>query len=522
MVCATQRVRSHLSLISISLARLRFTGLLNDHPFDPLPRLGNDNEYENQDAQLEQPRPLPRLPSIRLGGGGFVDFRNRGNPDTFNRHNILNGNAQAMHRREIELDNERFPARLQEHYDDVLAGQDLSYPTLLGGVREAIGQVMNTFGWGNAVNAYLRSRVPRARATAQPVSALQNLNFPEEEPKYRDSFTHPGKMPSGFTFDFGPVQPDAVSSGESDDDDAYNPLFDEHESEAARRKREKWRRKKGKGKAPVQTPAPGVAQKLLQTVCVHCGDPLMVDGNEDQKLYGLQCGHVLDGKCIWKIGVPPPPVPLPFISFADAQGKGKEKQETVNSADPSFKFTFSLPAKPSLKRDEEAGPTSSQYQEVDNPMPLYIPEDMRSRLRSRRELVPTPSASKRRRHIHQSGDNIDGVDDNLPSSDVPTTPSLNLSDPFFPVLNNPPTSAATGSRGTRRTQKVPVRSIRRGKDPNRLIRSVRNTKGRLREELYEWNCPVQDCGRPHLSVRLDVEGAKWRCDDAHGATGMFL
>jgi hypothetical protein len=312
-------------------------------------------------------------------------------------------------------------------------------------------------------------------------------------------------MPRGFTFDFGPVEPETISSGESDDgDDKYGFLFDESDSEAAQRMREKRRKTKGKGKAPVQTPALGIVQKLLGTICVRCGDPLMIDGNEDQKLYGLQCGHVLDGKCLWTIGIPPLPVPPP--SFANEKGKGKEKQ------DPSFKFTFTVPPKPSLKRDEEPGRTSGQFEEVDNPTPLFIPEPTRSRLRSRRELVPTPSASKRRR-LHQSGDNIDGVDDTLPSNSIPIAPSLNLSNPFFPSINNPPTSAATNSRGNKKRKKP---------HPHSKMRKVPNTKGKLREEVYDWKCPVEDCGIPHRSVRLDVEGAKWKCDSEGGAIGMFL
>jgi hypothetical protein len=516
-VCATRQVDSHPGLISILLARNRFTGFPIDDPLEPIPHL-NPPRFQNPEAQMDQLD--RRLPSIRLGGGGFVNFRNRGNPDTFNIHNIISGNAQTMHRRALELDNERLPGRLLEHYDDVLTAQELAYPRLFGGIRQAIGNVMNPFGWGNVVNAYLNGRV--ASTPARPLSPLEmDGRFgartgagAREEPQYRDSFTHPGKMPKGFTFDFAPVEPDTVSSEESDNG-AYDPLFDEPGSEfLLQRKR---RKMKGKGKAPIRTPAPSTTQKLLGTVCVHCGDPLMIDGSEDQKLYGLQCGHVLDGKCIWKIGVPPPPVPSP--SFADVKGKGKETQEPFNSADPSFKFTFNLPPKPTLQRDEEAGLTLGQYQEVNDPTPLYIPEDIRSRLRSRRELVPTPSASKRR-HLHQLGSNIDGVDDTLPSDN---TPSLNLFDPFFPVINNPPITAATRrSRNNKKRKKAHARPIVPGRDSNHRIRSVPNTGGRLKEEVYEWNCPVQDCGMPHLSVRLDAEGAKWRCEDKLGATGMFL
>ncbi|KIM26179.1 hypothetical protein M408DRAFT_330744 [Serendipita vermifera MAFF 305830] len=54
------------------------------------------------------------------------------------------------------------------------------------------------------------------------------------------------------------------------------------------------------------------------------------------------------------------------------------------------------------------------------------------------------------------------------------------------------------------------------------MRRVPKTKGRLKEEVFDWTCPVTGCGRAHVSVRLDMEGAKWKCDADKGAVLMFL
>lgn len=438
-----------------------------------------------------------------------------------------------MHRRALQLDNERFQGRLERHLDGLLADQELSYPGILDGFREYIGRLGNAVGslgwrgWG-------RGEAADAGAGVGPVFGEPreepDLNLPEA-PEYKVYFSHPGKLPAGFTSDFAPIEPDTITLDDSDnDDDAYDPLFDEDESEALRRKREKWRRKKGKGKAPVQTPAAEVQKKPLEVVCVLCDDPLVIGGNEEQKLYGLRCGHVLDGKCLWKIGVPPPIVPPPSTIPEDLQIKGKGKategeNPSTLAADVSFDFTFNVP-KPTLIRHPPAdGPSSStgQYQEDNDPSPVFIPSSIRSRLRSRREIVPTPSASKRKRTRYQDGDDIDDVDDILPSDEHPSTPSFDLTNPFFPTINDPPT--ATASRGRRR---VKTGYARRGRHVPTVgshglqTRTVPKTRGKLREEIYEWTCPVEGCGRKHLSVRLDVEGAKWRCDEDEGARGMFL
>ncbi|CAG8736677.1 10406_t:CDS:2, partial [Acaulospora colombiana] len=99
--------------------------------------------------------------------------------------------------------------------------------------------------------------------------------------------------------------------------------------------------------------------------------------------------------------------------------------------------------------------------------------------------------------------------DDQPIPGPSTAPQLDLSDPFFPTLREP----ISNRKKTRRN----------GRNETKLkSRKVPKSRGKLREELFEWTCPVPDCGRQHLSVRLLMEGAKWKCDPEKGAVLMFV
>ncbi|KAF8589898.1 hypothetical protein K439DRAFT_1612460 [Ramaria rubella] len=92
---------------------------------------------------------------------------------------------------------------------------------------------------------------------------------------YEKSMTHPGRARPGWTYDFG--------TGADDDQDQENGLGE----------------KAGKNRDVD-------GSEIL--VCAHCLDPLlanaegMVDVSEEERkgrrVWGLRCGHVLDGKCV--------------------------------------------------------------------------------------------------------------------------------------------------------------------------------------------------------------------------------
>lgn len=131
-----------------------------------------------------------------------------------------------------------------------------------------------------------------------------------DAPEYRPEFTHPkGFVKPGFSGDFERrTEPEVVD-------------LDAAASAAS------WGRK-GKGKAKAVTPPP---LKPLKLVCASCKSRLKVNGEEEERVYGLRCGHVLDGTCVAKMAFPLDPVaaPLPAVD-EDTKGKGKATFEEVN------------------------------------------------------------------------------------------------------------------------------------------------------------------------------------------------
>jgi hypothetical protein len=113
------------------------------------------------------------------------------------------------------------------------------------------------------------SRHPLARSSSTLAAARAKKD------EYNPLYTHPGKMPTDFTPDFCPSN----SSQASDDLIIVGP------SSAA-----------SSNSSSVDT--------IL--VCAQCFDPLIIGGGPDlsaaaRRLWGLRCGHILDGKCVEKL-----------------------------------------------------------------------------------------------------------------------------------------------------------------------------------------------------------------------------
>jgi hypothetical protein len=290
--------------------------------------------------------------------------------------------------------------------------------------------------------------------------------------------------------------------------------------------------KKGKGKAKQPVPnldsETGTGQTLM-LVCTRCKDPLLLGGETDEeRVYGLRCGHVLDGKCLWKIAKPSESQPHPAVpSDPQKPGKGKDRAvvpelATTMVVDPAYKFTFVHPIE-NLAASVATTSQSMVYQEDNDPdaAPVRSRASLR-RLGGKRGrgIVPTPNVSARhtRRRTRQNA--LDGVRDELTPNPAQegsaSSPQLDLSDPFFPSLATTPQRGRGSARGGRRGS-----GAMRGGGRTKM-RKVPKTKGKLREELFEWKCSVSGCGRDHVSVRLDMEGAKWKCDPDKGAVLMFL
>ena len=114
---------------------------------------------------------------------------------------------------------------------------------------------------------------------------------PKNAPEYKRTFTHPPKVAPGFTHDL-------ASSGDTEDLTAAGTS---------------------------SGPSSSAVDTVL--VCAKCLDPLVMGNvSDDKRLWGLRCGHILDGKCVRELmrptdakegdGAEPP---------TESAGKGKEK-----------------------------------------------------------------------------------------------------------------------------------------------------------------------------------------------------
>lgn len=296
-----------------------------------------------------------------------------------------------------------------------------------------------------------------------------NAEFRRKQLEYKPLYTHPRPPADGFTHNFAPPTP-ALTPPSS-----VIVLDDE----------------------PSASSPTDVNTTL---VCANCLDPLVLGGGvtsdqeaKDRKLWGLRCGHLLDGKCIdivmKKPDIPPPP------GMAE---KGVEA--AAERAEDAEKDAGKSKSKGKGKAVSQLYPWSELGLHVDQAGNLST-VGIRSRLRPRNNsgLVASPSTS--------------------------TAPSNHADSP------DTGTSSASTSSSAQRTA-VPPSAHRRlttlGNGNASSSRSWRKRRERLRrlaaepriEERYEWKCPVVNCGRTHVSLK--IEGKGWVMDEKEGAIGIFV
>jgi len=342
------------------------------------------------------------------------------------------------------------------HMADHLMGDDLDYA---GGGQVLDGhEGFNPFGLFDVFGGGLPPRGP-------PSST--------ESKFYKPEYTHPGKPPAGYTYDFAPSDT-ATTSGSSsptvivvDDDDEAGPSI--------------------KTAGSTSSSMTAVETTL---VCARCLDPLVMGHMTDEqatksRVWVLRCGHMLDGKCIEELMRPP----VRPISQAVQPVKGKGKARASTSVDVDLADASSQDIKgarnATLDAAAETWPAEvvahdrkGKGKAVDLPEPPLAPDNyldnsIRSRLRPRHP----------------------------PSTGGPA----GLSGPL-PVVSDRPARPAPRRRGYH-TQGPRIKRGR-GKARKPVI-----------EERYEWVCPVAGCGHMHVSVRVD---GVWNMDEQQGAVAAFL
>jgi hypothetical protein len=131
------------------------------------------------------------------------------------------------------------------------------------------------------------------------------------QPDYKQAFTHPGKPAPGFTFDFAPHANETPVPPSSS-----TPIIVVDDSP---------------GSSTTAGGSSGSHNDEPKTilVCARCMDALVTSDSTTgieytkRRIWGLRCGHMLDGKCIEEIMKPAPPPPE-VSNAVDLKGKGKE------------------------------------------------------------------------------------------------------------------------------------------------------------------------------------------------------
>lgn len=294
---------------------------------------------------------------------------------------------------------------------------------------------------------------------------------------YEKDMTHPGRPGPGWTYEFGPQEGEEKKEPE----------------------------------------------EIL--VCAQCLDPLLrnadgvTDMNEKEKrkrrVWGMRCGHVLDGKCVEAAMIPEREHiydehqvdikgegNLDLAPKRNNKGKGKAKQtDSARSDKNGHEYTIE-PSDPDLV-EEIPDPLIAP---ADEPITVSIVEPLpdtdnsiRSRLRRRgpattiaisasptqSPLVPSPTR-RSTRTINQPS---------LAHSPLPRPPLPTLR-PRAPALNR-----TTNTKRKRRGKK--------GADNGEEII----------QDRYHWPCPVPNCGKVHESIKVN---GIWKTDPENGPIAAYV
>ncbi|KAI6039864.1 hypothetical protein EDC04DRAFT_1619790 [Pisolithus marmoratus] len=279
-------------------------------PFEADIRQPHENR-QPQDAPAAAP-PSSHTPSMGFGGALLAGVRHVLNPrgndaqEPWHRHNVWDSAPLVMRWDPFDIFAEDVLGdNAEDNAEDFL---------LVGGIRDSLERVFTRQNHRRTV-----------------------------EPDYKPEYTHPNKPSPGLTYDFMTTLPPSPVDSVIIVDDSHSP-------------------------GPSN--ANGSRHGDPALACAHCHDPLFLgasdvgDGRDQRRLWGLRCGHLLDGKCVKKLMQP------------------------VSEADTVLVDSSSTDMKGKCKMESETQPMPSLNQEIT----VEGTNSMRSRLRSRNS-VPGPSLS---------------------------------------------------------------------------------------------------------------------------------
>ena len=412
--------------------------------------------------------PPPHRPIINLGGG-FTSSNRQLEAELFRRQ-------QARDRaRQRYFEHLRIARGIHQRH---------------GFLSQTIGRIFPSWLFADPTEEEMMDALAFSELAAPDVSLFgfgeDRAPFRRTTHEYRVAYTHPYPPPPGFTHDFESPSPVSVID------------VDEEPGPSA--------------KASVSSSPSKNNGNFNTLVCARCLDPLVLGGSNmseeersRRRLWGLRCGHMLDGKCIDELMKPRPAPNLELtgtgVTGIEPPSNGLQDQNPSTQSQDGTQIVVPGEAIPSdgkspsrftkargKARAIEAPSQSSQPAEVTSDQTAFAENNsIRSRLRPR--------------------NNTGQVDHILSLSPIPSHTRVQLSQ------SSSRRSPATGNRSiVANTHHHPKRRAK-GKGKQKAMEPVIL-------ERYEWRCPVAHCERG-LHLSLNIESRGWVMDETQGAVSIF-
>jgi hypothetical protein len=300
--------------------------------------------------------------------------------------------------------------------------------------------------------------------------------------EYRVAYTHPYPPAPGFTHDFESPSP---SVSVIDVDEEPGPST------------------KASGSS-----SPENSNTL---VCARCLDPLVLGGSnmsEDERsrrrLWGLRCGHMLDGKCIAELMKPrsapdlePTGTEVAVIELPSSGSQGQSSSTQTEDGTQSVVLGEAIsPDGKSLTRFTKA---RGKARAIEQPSQSSQPAEAAS---DQTNFAEDNSIRSRLRPRNNAGHVVHITSSSPTSSHACAQPSQSSSR-RSPATGDRLIVANTHHHARRRPK---VKGKQKATEPVIL-------------ERHEWRCPVALCERLHLSLHIESRG--WVMDETQGAIPIF-
>lgn len=402
--------------------------------------------------------PPPRRPIINLGGG-FISSNHQLEAELFRRQ-------QARDRaRQRYFEHLRIARGIHQRH---------------GFLSQTIGRIFPSWLFGDPTEEEMMDALAFSEfATPDGLFGEDRAPLRRTTHEYRVAYTHPYPPVPGFTHDFESPSP---SASVIDVDDEPGPST------------------KASGSS-----SPSKSNENFNTlVCARCLDPLVLGGSnmsEDERsrrrLWGLRCGHMLDGKCIDELMKPRPAPNLELTGTEVAAMKPPS-----NGLQGQSSWTKSQNGTQSVVPDE----TKS----LDGKSPSRF-----TKARGKARAIEPPSQSLQPAEV--TSDQTAFIENNSIRSRLRPRNNSGHVDHVFP--SSPMASHTRAQFSQSSSQRSPV--------ANSYHNPKRRPKGKGKQkvmepvilERYEWRCPVALCERLHLSLNIESRG--WVMDETQGAIPIF-